>query len=219
MINNITGMLSLQGYLDLHLTAFCDKIYKGWAIAYLCFIENLGGIFMFLTNTTVTVGELQRVANMASTSTVSSITASLYGILTIVGFWILFESKGEKGWKAIIPIYSTYIAYKLFYKKSKFWTIFICWILFFFAIMYLAFLGLIAQRSLSDVMGIAGLISLAVIFITLLTILVISILFDISICKKYNMGVLFTLGMIFFSPIFLCILAYEVKKGRAVEKK
>lgn len=174
---------------------------------------------MFLTNATVTVGQLQQMANMASANVMGQITTAFYTILSIVGFWILFELKNESGWKAIIPIYSTYIAYKLFFKKSKFWTLVICWVLFFMATMFLAFVGLATygKTTISNFMGFGGIISFVVMAITLLIIVIVSIQFDIAICKKYNMGLLFTLGMIFVTPIFLCILAYEIKKGRAVE--
>ena len=54
-------------------------------------------------------------------------------------------------------------------------------------------------------------------FVSFIWLLVISIQYDIAICKKYGRGVLFILGMILFTPIFVGILAYEVYKGRAQE--
>lgn len=34
-------------------------------------------------------------------------------VLSIVGIWKMFEKAGEKGWKSLIPIYNTYILFKL----------------------------------------------------------------------------------------------------------
>lgn len=34
-------------------------------------------------------------------------------VLSIVAMWRLFEKAGEAGWKCIIPIYSTYILFKI----------------------------------------------------------------------------------------------------------
>ena len=34
-------------------------------------------------------------------------------ILEIIGFWKMFEKAGEPGWKALIPIYNTYILFKI----------------------------------------------------------------------------------------------------------
>lgn len=39
-------------------------------------------------------------------------------VLEIIGLWKMFEKGGEEGWKAIIPIYNLYIAYKLFWGEG-----------------------------------------------------------------------------------------------------
>ena len=39
--------------------------------------------------------------------------ASILGILSIIANWKIFEDHGEKGWKALIPFYSTYIFGKI----------------------------------------------------------------------------------------------------------
>ncbi len=40
-------------------------------------------------------------------------------ILNIVGFWKQFKKAGEKGWKAIVPIYRQYVMYKISWKDDK----------------------------------------------------------------------------------------------------
>ena len=54
-------------------------------------------------------------------STSQGITTLIIGVIALVSMWVLFVKAGEKGWKAIIPVYNSYIAYKLFWKKSMFW--------------------------------------------------------------------------------------------------
>ena len=44
-------------------------------------------------------------------------------VLTIVASWKLFEKAGLQGWKAIIPIYSTYCLYQMAFGKGKGWYI------------------------------------------------------------------------------------------------
>ena len=46
-------------------------------------------------------------------STVGSITSLTVTVLLIVANWRIFEKAGEAGWKSIIPIYSSYILFKI----------------------------------------------------------------------------------------------------------
>ena len=41
--------------------------------------------------------------------------------MTIIAYWKMFTKAGEKGWKAIIPVYSTYKIYDITWKGSMFW--------------------------------------------------------------------------------------------------
>lgn len=175
---------------------------------------------IFLTNesASVTAGQLQQIlnntTNTLTTSFMSQITAAIYAVLTIIGFWLLFESKKVEGWKAIIPIYSTYLSYKLFFKKSKFWVLFVSTVLIFVLLIALLITAAATNGSaMTDSTAFSILGMFALILILFIVILVISIQFDISICKKYNMGFLFILGMIFISPVFIFILGLQVKRG------
>ena len=42
-------------------------------------------------------------------------------ILTVIAQWNIFEKAGEPGWKALIPVYRTYILYKITWTTSIFW--------------------------------------------------------------------------------------------------
>lgn len=41
------------------------------------------------------------------------VIAIIICILTIIATWKIFDKAGEKGWKSIIPIYNTYIFFKI----------------------------------------------------------------------------------------------------------
>ena len=47
--------------------------------------------------------------------TASSIISLALSLIMIAALWIIFTKAGEKGWKSIIPIYSTYILFKIVY--------------------------------------------------------------------------------------------------------
>lgn len=38
---------------------------------------------------------------------------AIFYVLLVIAFWKMFEKAGEEGWKSIIPLYNTYILYKL----------------------------------------------------------------------------------------------------------
>lgn len=143
----------------------------------------------------------------------------LYTIIPIIAYWYLFEKNNEKGWKIIIPIYNSYIQYKLFFNTGKFWRQLILGILFFIGICILA-IGVGMSQGTANVTDQAAFTIIAgflVMFVSFIWVLVIAIQYDIAICKKYGFGFWFTLGMIFITPIFIGILAYEVYKGRATK--
>ena len=50
-----------------------------------------------------------------------SIYFVIFYILFIIASWRIFEKAGEKGWKALIPLYNMYIMYKIVGMKNWFW--------------------------------------------------------------------------------------------------
>lgn len=42
-------------------------------------------------------------------------------VLMVVAHWRMFTKAGEKGWKALIPIYSDYTMFKLVWNTKSFW--------------------------------------------------------------------------------------------------
>lgn len=87
-------------------------------------------------------------------------------ILILFATWKMYEKAGEAGWKCLIPIYNTYILYKII--NGNGWT---------FLITLIPFIGWIY-----------------------------SIIVLNRLSKAFGHGIGFTLGLIFFSPIFYLIL-------------
>ena len=49
------------------------------------------------------------------------IIALIFYVLLVIAGWKIFEKAGEKGWKAIVPIYNVYIMFKIVNMTSWFW--------------------------------------------------------------------------------------------------
>ena len=47
----------------------------------------------------------------------------VYYVLLVIAWWKLFTKAGEKGWKAIIPVYNFYVQCKLTWSPKFFWFI------------------------------------------------------------------------------------------------
>lgn len=119
------------------------------------------------------------------------ISALVAWVISIIPMWRLFEKAGQPGWKAIIPVYSSYMLYKISWKPSMFFITLI--------------LGIVASilLQLNDYMA------LAVIGVIInIAVMVLGILFNHKISKSFGHGVGFTVGLIFLSLIFSYILAF-----------
>ena len=57
----------------------------------------------------------------ATTIMVIGLMALIIAILVIVAMWRIFKKAGEPGWKAIIPIYNSYILFKIVWDTKFFW--------------------------------------------------------------------------------------------------
>lgn len=42
-------------------------------------------------------------------------------VFYVIGLWKIFEKTGEKGWKALIPVYNWYLLFQLVWSKKAFW--------------------------------------------------------------------------------------------------
>lgn len=133
-------------------------------------------------------------------------------IIEIVACWRIFTKMGEPGWKALIPIYSQYTMYKRVWKVSFFIISFILYIIHStFSILNLKLSGnysTLLVRISENNSVLAMIISLAFSIISIaVTVLYIMYLYRLS--RAFGHGVGYTLGLIFFEPIFYLILAFD----------
>lgn len=128
----------------------------------------------------------------------------ILGILGIIALWKAFSRAWEGGWKAIIPIYNTYIMYKLAGMKNWFW----------YRILILVVFAIVSA-CLPDYEDILTYISETICGI-------ISIVATFLFARKYGWGVFASILFVLFNPICILFLGfgnypYEGKSETIVE--
>lgn len=109
-------------------------------------------------------------------------------VLSIVACWKLFEKAGEAGWKSIIPIYNSYILFKICWKPMMFWIVLAC-----------SVVNSVAAAITNDPNN-------WICIISLLVVAVITIMQLVMLSKAYGHGGGFAVGLIFLNTIFMLIL-------------
>ena len=125
---------------------------------------------------------------------ISALFSLIAGILTLIAYWRIYTKAGEEGWKAIIPIYGTYVLYQFTWDIKMFWIMFGS----FFCGFILAVMGAVSGISLFVFIGL----------IAVLVGIVIELFQSHALSRSFGHGVGFTLGLLFLTPIFLLILAF-----------
>ncbi|NDO18994.1 hypothetical protein FMM68_04920 [Lachnospiraceae bacterium MD329] len=125
--------------------------------------------------------------------TMSVMILALY-VITVIAYWQIFKKAGEKGWKSLIPLYNSYIMYKISWKTSMFWIMLILDIVY----AVLACINVYAQN------GILSFLSFAI----YIAVFVIAIISMHKLSKAFGHGAGFTVGLVLLSPIFILILAF-----------
>lgn len=143
-------------------------------------------------------------------------------VLMVASMWKIFSKAGESGWKSLIPIYNTYILFKISFGRAKEFVIFlISSIAYFISVCVTmvssmtAVLYSIAEqvnysavanryRPSSTVLGIAGLVCL----ISAIVMFVFAIKGYIALSKAFGHEGVYALGIIFLPVIFFPMLAF-----------
>lgn len=159
---------------------------------------------------------------VSTDNNVSTIISLFICIFTIACWYKIFRKADEDGWKAIIPIYSTYISYKLFL-SAKLFVVRLIAILFnvitffylFFNIIFTSILVSNNANMNAQQLGRIGLeilmknsILCAVMLILCLVIMVIDIMFKYYTLKSFGKGGLWILLFIFFEIFVTAYLAF-----------
>ncbi|MBR0403236.1 hypothetical protein IJI55_01660 [Candidatus Saccharibacteria bacterium] len=150
---------------------------------------------------------------------VFAIVGLVWFIMLIIGWWKMFEKAGEKGWKALIPIYDYYIAYKIA-GMFPWWPV-----LYFLAgvILGVAFPNLTTQLNSGNVnIEMTGTNPLGLVLYCVVAIfaIVISIIWSFKISKAFKRGVGTAILMVFFPNIMTMVLGFgKAKYDKSVLKK
>ena len=141
---------------------------------------------------------------------VSMVFAFVYYILLVIAGWKVFKKAGEKGWKSLIPIYNTYIFYKIVGMKKWF---------------YIMLIAALAVSVITSLMGfdsnnpqvyenLTGTNLIAFLMLMAVTILAIfvSVVYAMRTSKAFGHGVGFAIGLILLQSIFLLILGFGSSK-------
>jgi len=110
-------------------------------------------------------------------------------ILLIIAWWKIFVKAGEKGWKAIIPIYNTYILCRIV--NLNFW-------------IYL----ILIPFCLGILTAVAPSLSIVATIYTI----VIDVLLAIKLGEAFKKSTAFKVGLVLLAPIFYLILAFGDSK-------
>ena len=129
-----------------------------------------------------------------------AIVGIILRILRIIALWNAFERAGEPGWKALVPIYCSYIQYKLSGMKNWFW----------YGLL-IAVIAWIVAACIPDQQELITNIGSAITWI-----IYIVMLFKFAI--KYGWGVFTSILFVLFYPICILVLGfgnypYEGKKA------
>lgn len=117
---------------------------------------------------------------------------AVWYIVLIIADWKIFVKAGEPGWKSLIPFYCAYIQYKLFWNTCFFPVFLISYLILFF-------------YQLADITSLAS--ALLCIGNSVVS-LVLHVVSTHKMSKAFGHGIGFTLGLLFFEPIFSMILAF-----------
>ena len=123
-------------------------------------------------------------------------------ILLVIAHWMMFEKAGEKGWKAIIPIYSDYIAFKIAWSGKAFWIFFVVTII--VSVLSATYsvngtrTSLMADNPVIAIIAFVGAIFLLVWFI----------MYCLKTCKAFGKGTGMGVLMVFFPNIVTLILGF-----------
>ena len=121
------------------------------------------------------------------------IPAAIFGILTLVAKWKIFVKAGEKGWKSLIPVYSTYVEFGFTWNRLQGILVLAC----------LLVARIITGIAPSDSV-IYGLAAIPAIYAGVAGLIQMH-----KLSQSFGHGIGFTLGLVFLNPIFLMILGFD----------
>lgn len=123
----------------------------------------------------------------------------IFTIAMCVANWKILVKANEAGWKQFIPIYSSYIEFKLYWSGVAFWFVFTSPLLIGLAALIIALIN----NALVTTM-LALFISFVLAFL-----LVFSVIIQFKKAKCFSQSMWFGIGLIILNPVFKLILAFD----------
>ena len=137
------------------------------------------------------------------------ICALIYYILFVIATWRIFKKAGEAGWKSLIPIYNTYILYKIAGMKKWFWILLIVSCI---VSVITSSMGFDTHNLANNNLAGANLFALFVTIAEAIFAIVISIMYCIRTSRAFGHGAGYAVGLFFLQIIFLMILGFGKSK-------
>ncbi len=135
----------------------------------------------------------------------------IWYVLLVVAQWKIFTKAGEAGWKSIIPIYNSYILFKIA-GMSFIKTLIIIIVL----VVLLIVMPIIAISTLNAALSFAsGIIAL----VLAIYIIVIACKLCDNLSKAFGHGLGYAVGLFFLNPIFMLILGFGSDEYQGVKSK
>lgn len=163
---------------------------------------------------TLTPSEAAFLGGVIGTIFVTILTfGAIFYILYIIASWRIFKKAGEPGWKALIPIYNTYITYKIVNMQSWFWyqiAVGVCAGIMMTADGYSPYTMSEAQLSNFDY-GAHPMTIIAIAMSCVVT-LAAAVIYVYRTSRVFGHGTAFAIGLFFFPNLFWLILAFGSSK-------
>ena len=138
--------------------------------------------------------------------------AGIVLIICATFYWILFEKAKKPGWAVLVPLYNIFVISKIAKIKVSWIVLAIIAVGTFFVILpktfyaYVqTFLGMpfIATPEIENYMGVSS--------VTIIIMMIWLIMLALGLAKRFGQNIMFAFGLLFFSPIFIGIIAFNDK--------
>ena len=121
--------------------------------------------------------------------------------LVVAGEWMMLKKMGEKGWKALVPFYGTYLIFKHIWNKKMFWVLLAS------SLTLGVMEGLLRLPALTENLPFA-LVALVVSAVAAVVLIVVEIKAFHKLAQAFGHGLGYTLGLIFAHPVFSMMLGF-----------
>ncbi len=118
-------------------------------------------------------------------------------VLKVAGEWKMLEKAGEKGWKALVPVYGDLVLFRLFWSTQMFWLSSIVTIF-----------GAVAADYVGEGLTVSQLLVAPLAIIAIIAAFTMHVMFLHKVCKAFGHGVGFTFGFLVATPLFSAIVGF-----------